>query len=150
MSENNNTKKNLNSNSNSNNLDIIGCGNIKWCPVHNCDMSRKGHYSVMTPSNIPPPIRDHSPNSQMPQSLPNGGIFGGPQSNKPWANIPTPANATNYTSELLKSANPPEEALSHIHHSRMGNSYVAQPNTYWYNPTDMPNCSYRIMGILPK
>ena len=101
----------------------------------------------MTPSNIPPHHRDYSPYSQMPAPLPNGGIFRGPQSNKPWAHVPTPATATNHTTELLKSANPPEEAIKHIQQARIGNSYVAQPDTYWYNPENMPSCSYRIMGI---
>ena len=71
------------SENNKNILDKIGCGNTKLCPVHNCDTSVMGHYSVMTPSNIHPHSRDYSPHSQMPPSPANGGIVGGPQSNKP-------------------------------------------------------------------
>ena len=123
------------------------CDNIMWCPYHKRTIKIEGHYGVMVPSDIPSGYRDNLPNTQMPLSLPNGGIFRGPQSNRPWANTPVPATATYHTTELLRSANPPEEAMKQLQASRIGNSYVANPHAKWFNPTESPNGTYRILGI---
>ena len=125
------------------------CDNIKWCPYHKKTVNINTHYQVLSPSNVEDYKRSNGPNQMMPQSLPNGGIFGGPQSTKPWANTPTPATSTNYIKNLLASANPPPGAMDQlVGTNRIGNNYMAMSDLYWYNPSDSPNGTYSIMGPL--
>lgn len=80
-------------------------------------------------------LRDKNPYTEIPPSPPNGGLYGGPQSVKPWANIPVTPTTTNLINNVLKQANPPPGAELHYPGTnRLGNNYQAMPGIYWYNP----------------
>jgi len=80
--------------------------------------------------------RSYNPNISMPPSPKNGGLYGGEQSNKPWASIPVTPTATNYINNNLKSANPPPGAIyQYVGTDRFGNNYTPTPGVKWYNPS---------------
>lgn len=80
-------------------------------------------------------LRSKNPYSEIPPSPPNGGLYGGKQSNEPWANIPVAPTTTNLINNVLKEANPPPGAEFHYPGTnRLGNNYQAMPGIYWYNP----------------
>ena len=86
--------------------------------------------------------RASNPNTMMLPPVKNGGIYRGPQSNKPWNPIYVTPTATNYINNNLNSANPPPTAtIQYVSTNRLGNNYSATPGVKWYNP------SFFIKGI---
>ena len=109
-----------------------------YCPQPNYNQP-KGHYPVDIESNVPPELRASGPNDRIVAPQVNGGLYGGPQSTRPWANIPVAPTATNLIYYNLRSANPPPGAtVQYPGGDRLGNNYTAMPGVYWYNP-DIPN-----------
>lgn len=91
-------------------------------------------------------IRDNDQYTPVPPSAPNGGLYGGPQSTRPWGNIPTPPTVTYLINKNLKSANPPPGATEQYPGgNRLGNNYQPMPGVYWYNP-DNKHAQYMIKG----
>lgn len=91
-------------------------------------------------------IRDNDPYTAIPPSAPNGGLYGGPQSNRPWASIPVVPTTANMINQNLLSANPPPGAnVQYPGSNRLGNNYQAMPGVYWYNPDGM-NGQFAIKG----
>lgn len=94
-----------------------------------------------------PYLRDRDPYTEIPPSPPNGGLYGGPQSTKPWANIPIAPTTANLINNVLKQANPPPGAEFHYPGgNRLGNNYQAMPGIYWYNPDGQSD--YNMAGPL--
>ena len=122
------------------------CGDTLWCPYHKKNVSM-GNYAVMIESNIRPIERANNPHETMPLSPPNGGIYGGVQSTKPWANRPTPPTSANYITIELESANPPPGAMQQLNGTnRDKNNYNPMTGVSWYNPVGFEG-QYNIMGI---
>jgi hypothetical protein len=95
-------------------------------------------YPVDIKSSIPPEYWMSNPNERIPDPPANGGIFGGPQSNKPWANIPVVPTMTNLIHNNLRSANPPPGATTqYINGNRLGNNIAPMPMVYWYGQQGM-------------
>lgn len=90
-------------------------------------------------------IRDNDPFTAMPPSPANGGIFGGPQSNKPWANIPIAPTTANLINKNLPPSAPPGANTQYPGGNRLGNNYQAMPGTYWFNPEN-GNGMYMLKG----
>ncbi len=68
-------------------------------------------------------------NEGLPPMPPNGGLYRGPQGYHPWSNIPLYPTEANYINNVLKSANPPQEAHSmYINGNRGGNNYTPKLN----------------------
>lgn len=93
-------------------------------------------YPVDVQSNVPPELRNKSPNSVMPAHVPNGGLYRGPQINK-WF-VPHEATPTTTYFHRVLQANvhpsPPSGATLHYaSNQRMGNNYVSMPGVNWYN-----------------
>lgn len=110
-----------------------GVFNINNLNKSHCQSLEKGSISFEKISN--------NINSSMPPSPPNGGLYKGPQSNKPWASIPVIPTATNLLLFNLESANPPPGAiLQYPVGVRMGNNYTATPGLKCYND------NFRIIG----
>ena len=126
---------------------------MSWCPVYKTDGGlQHGNYSTVDSSSVPPELRDNSIDTKIPPSPPNGGIYGGPQSTKQWANIPVAPTMTNMIHNNLKSANPPPGAIEQaIGINRPGNSYTAAPHSYWYQKAPRENEGpFRIKGTKKK
>jgi|APSaa5957512535_1039671.scaffolds.fasta_scaffold99513_2 hypothetical protein len=122
---------------------------MSWCPVYKTDGGlQHGNYSTVDSSSVPPELRDNSIDTKIPPSPPNGGIYGGPQSTKQWANIPVAPTMTNMIHNNLKSANPPPGAtVQYIGTDRYGNNYSPMPGVNWYNYDDKTiRGLYRIKG----
>ena len=82
-----------------------------------------------------------APPVPIPPPLPNGGLYGGPQSTMPWANIPVIPEMHVYITQNLRSANPPPGATSQmVGTNRLGNNSITQTNVRWYQPD--PNNPY--------
>lgn len=97
---------------------------------------------------VPPELRASGPNDAMPMSPPNGGLYGGQQSTKPWSNIPVVPTVANLIHYNLRSANPPPGATEQYPSTeRLGNNYIAMPEIKWYNPNNMEG-QFRIQGTL--
>lgn len=91
-------------------------------------------------------LRDNDPFTAIPKPPPNGGLYGGPQSNKPWATIPVIPTAANMINKNLLSANPPPGAnVQYPGGNRLGNNYQTMPGVYWYNPPN-GNGKYLLKG----
>lgn len=120
-----------------------------YCPYHRMKVNVKGHFLVDTQSQIQVGERKDSPNTSMPPSPANAGLYSGPQSNKPWASIHVTPTSTNFIYNNLRSANPPPGAIQQaVGTDRMGNNYVAMPDVYWYNPDDPElHGKYKIKGV---
>lgn len=117
---------------------VNGAGWTNMCYEQEKNTENTSHYLVDEPYVIPPGEQSSGPAERMPPSPPNGGIFGGPQSTRPWANIPVTPTATNLIHNNLLSANPPPGANVHYPGSiRFGNNYQAMPGIYRFNP-NMP------------
>jgi len=110
--------------------------NMGYCPFMEITAT-KGTYQTLTEGLVAPEKRDFDANTAIPESLPNGGIFGGPQSTEPWANIPVTPSGTNLIHYNLRSANPPPGATEqYVGTDRLGNNYNPMIGVYWYNPED--------------
>ncbi len=97
--------------------------------------SKHGSYKTLTDGLIEPEKRMNNENTAIPASLPNGGLFSGPQSTGPWANIPVIPSDTNLIHFNLRSAKPPPGATEqYVSTSRLGNNYAPMIGVYWYNP----------------
>lgn len=118
------------------------------CPYHRTSMTPKGHYDVNPHSIIPHEQQASNPKEAMPLSPPNGGLYGGPQSTRPWANIPTIPTTTNLINKNLLSANPPHGATEQYPgSSRLGNNHTSMPGVYWFNPDNKEQLGmHRIKG----
>ena len=123
---------------------------LSWCPVYKIDGNlQHGNYSTVESGTVSPELRDKDQNTRVPHPLPNGGIYGGPQSTAPWANIPVAPTMTNLIHNNLKSANPPPGAtVQYIGTDRFGNNYSAMPGVNWYNYNDKNiRGLYKIKGV---
>ena len=119
---------------------------LSWCPVLESTKKYPCFASTVEDGKVPPVFRDNNSVTKVPPAKPNGGIYGGPQSKNPWANIPVAPTSMNLTHHNLRSANPPPGATEQYQGTdRLGNSYVAMPGTYWFNPRDRENM-FRIIG----
>jgi len=97
--------------------------------------SKQGTYKTLTDGIVEPEKRMNNENTAIPNSLPNGGIYGGPQSTGPWANIPVIPSDTNLIHFNLRSANPPPGATEqYVSTNRLGNNYAPMIGVYWHNP----------------
>ena len=109
-------------------------GPMGYCPYMEIK-GPHGSYKTLTDGLIAPEKRSMNENTAIPDSLPNGGIFGGPQSTGPWANIPVVPSDTNLVHFNLRSANPPPGATEqYVGTDRLGNNYSPMIGVYWYNP----------------
>ena len=118
--------------------------NMGYCPYMEIN-TVGGSYKTLTEGLISPEKRDFDANTAIPESLPNGGLFGGPQSTGPWANIPITPSGTNLIHYNLRSANPPPGATEqYVGTDRLGNNYVPMIGVNWYNPENK-NGMYRMM-----
>ena len=121
---------------NCNNTDSPQHTNVwtQYCPQPN-QFQPRGHYPVDIDSNVPPALRASGPNERIVAPQVNAGLYGGPQSTRPWANIAVAPTATNLIHYNLRSANPPPGAtVQYPGGDRLGNNYTAMPGVYWYNP----------------
>lgn len=122
-----------------------------YCPYHKIDVNLnvRGHYLVDKESPVPVGQRANGPDTQMPPSPVNGGLYGGPQSNKPWASIPVTPTSTNLLYNNLRTANPPPGAIQQaVGTDRLGNNYVAMPEVMWYNPnSEDHHGKYKMKGV---
>ena len=83
--------------------------------------------------------------SEIPQA-PNGGLYGGPQQNKPWLPIHIEPTAFNLIANNLSSANPPPGAIDQfIGLNRLGNNLNNTKNIDSY---DKQSGKYRFKVIL--
>jgi len=129
-------------------------GWTQWCAPYDTVPSTQSnnrptmsHYTVDSDGTVPLELRASGPDDAMPPSPPNGGLYGGVQSTKPWANIPITPTATNYIQNNLKSALPPPGATEQYPSTnRLGNNYVAMPGVFWYRP-ETTNNLYAIKGV---
>jgi hypothetical protein len=119
---------------------------LSWCPIVESTKKLPCLATTVEDGPVPPVFRDNNNETKVPPSKPNGGIYGGPQSKNPWANIPVTPTSMNLTHHNLRSANPPPGATEQYQgNDRLGNNYVAMPGTYWFNPSDRQNM-FRIVG----
>ena len=96
-------------------------------------MSSNNDYKIMLNSNIPAENRSSGPNKAMSEGPPNGGLYGGPDCDRPWMPIKITPTATNLISNNLLSANPPPGAIEqYIGTNRLGNNYTSMPEVYWF------------------
>lgn len=113
--------------------------NMGYCPYMEINSAASGgSYKTLTEGLIVPEKRDFDANSAIPASLPNGGLYSGPQSTEPWANIPIIPSGTNLIHYNLRSANPPPGATEqYVGTDRLGNNYVPMIGVNWYNPENL-------------
>jgi hypothetical protein len=73
---------------------------------------------------------------------PNGGLYTGELAKGDWGCFPVVPDAYIYTTENLKSANPPPRAMNFIPggFNRVGNSVQLFPNNKKYNDTLLIQC----------
>ena len=108
-------------------------------------------YPVDIRTNIPNHLRDGNPNTSIRPCPPNGGLYSGPNSNKPWMPIKVTPTSTNLISKNLLSANPPPGATEqYIGTNRLGNNYVSMPGVYWFNETHHYNTGPFNMKVTHK
>jgi len=117
--------------------------NMGYCPYMEIS-HQKGSYQTITEGLVQPEKRDFDSNTALPESSPNGGLYGGPQSTEPWANIPVTPSGTNLIHYNLRSANPPPGATEqYVGTDRLGNNYNPMIGVYWYNPEEQ-HAKYRM------
>ena len=117
---------------NCNNTDSPQHTNVwtQYCPQPN-QFEPRGHYPVDVDSNVPPELRASGPNERIVAPQINAGLYGGPQSTRPWANIPVAPTTTNLIHYNLRSANPPPGAIvQHPGGARLCNNYTVMPAVY--------------------
>ena len=111
-------------------------GPMGYCPYMDIKAAH-GSYKTLTDSLIAPEKQSLNANTAIPDSAPNGGLYGGPQSTGPWANIPVIPSDTNLIHFNLRSAHPPPGATEqYIGTDRLGNNYSPMIGVYWYNPEE--------------
>ena len=118
-----------------------------YCPYMDISdiKSNKGSYTTLTEGLIVPEKRSINANTSIPDSLANGGLYGGMQSTGNWANIPVIPTDTNMIHYNLRSANPPPGATEqYVGTDRPGNNYAPMIGIYWYNP-ESSNGLYKMM-----
>ena len=99
--------------------------------------AQHGSYKTLTEGLVEPEKRMNNENTAIPNSLPNGGLYGGPQSTGAWANIPVIPSDTNLIHFNLRSAHPPPGATEqYVSNNRLGNNYAPMIGVYWYNPEE--------------
>ena len=117
--------------------------NMGYCPYMEIS-PQKGSSQTITEGLVQPEKRDFDANTALPESSPNGGLYGGPQSTEPWANIPVTPSGTNLIHYNLRSANPPPGATEqYVGTDRLGNNYNPMIGVYWYNPEEQ-HAKYRM------
>ena len=117
--------------------------NMGYCPYMEIS-PQKGSYQTITEGLVQPEKRDFDANTALPESSPNGGLYGGPQSTEPWANIPVTPSGTNLIHYNLRSANPPPGATEqYVGTDRLGNNYNPMIGVYWYNHEEQ-HAKYRM------
>ena len=93
-------------------------------------------YPVDRKSNVPLIQRGESYKKPIPNLKPNGGLYYGDECQRAWISTPVYPTGANFTTNLLRSANPPPQAMEQaIGTNRPGNNYVSMPGVYWYNKT---------------
>lgn len=121
----------------------------KYCTHQKKNIPFKNDYAVDVESSVPPALRSKNPETAMPPSPKNGGLFSGPEATGPWGAIPVVPTTTNYIHHNLRSANPPPGAVYHYPGTnRMGNNYIPMPGVYWLNDPEVNmDCKYHIKVI---
>ena len=114
-------------------------GPMGYCPYMNIKFNNES-YKTLTDGLVSPEKRYLNENTALPPSLPNGGLYGGPQSTESWANIPVIPSDTNLIHYNLRSANPPPGATEqYISNDRLGNNSTHMIGVYWYNDKKLDN-----------
>ena len=115
----------------------MSSNNVNTQPSNNVSNNASNKdYKVLGNTPIPPGERASNPFDVMPPRPPNGGLYGGPDCDRPWLPIDVTPTATNYIANNLRSANPPPGAIEqYVGTNRLGNNYTAMPESYWYNNT---------------
>lgn len=93
-------------------------------------------YKVDVNSKIPPELRDKSPYSVMPEHVPNGGLYRGPQLDLWFVPKPAVPTTTYFNQVLLRNVHPkppPGATQQYPSNQRPGNNYVSMPGVNWYN-----------------
>lgn len=99
------------------------------------DLEKQEAYPISSDSVNPQNQIISTPQISVPVSPPNGGLFGGPQSTNPWANIPIIPDMHVLITQNLASANPPPGAMKQmVGTNRLGNNTIIQPSVEWYKP----------------
>lgn len=113
------------------------------------ETQQKNDYDVDVGGSVEPTKRDNNPNKEMPPSPPNGGLYGGPQTEREWGSIAVIPTTTNYIYNNLHSANPPPGATTqYVSGDRFGNNYSPMPEVKWYNPTSQNlNGMFHLKGV---
>ena len=112
---------------------------------------KKLNIPVDNNSEIPLELRWNDELTAAPEPVPNGGIFGGPQAQGPYASIHVTPTATNLINKNLRSANPPPGAtVQYPGTNRHGNNYIPMPGVYWYNDTHPINKGPYAMKVVQK
>jgi hypothetical protein len=108
---------------------------LGYCPYMDINAPYGGSYKTLTEGIVPPEKRSNNENTEIPPSLPNGGLYNAIQSTESWANIPVIPTDTNLIHFNLRSANPPPGATEqYVSTDRLGNNYTSMIGVYWYNP----------------
>ena len=103
------------------------------------DLVKQAPYPIDPESTNPQKQIMSKPQIPAPPSPPNGGIFGGPQSTAPWANIPVTPDMHVLITQNLASANPPPGAMKQmVGTNRLGNNTIVQPPVGWFQPPMTP------------
>ena len=117
------------------NLDFIPSNNYCNYKRYENKLPEQNNYKVDLDGPVNPLERDKDPFTRIPDLPPNGGLYGGPQTERPWGSIPVTPTATNYIHNNLLSANPPPGAtIQYVSNDRFGNNYSSTPEIKWYNP----------------
>ena len=109
--------------------------------IENLNKNPSCDYTSVIKGSVEPKNRSSGPNTAMPPSPINGGVYLAPQASpKPWLPIPVTPTTTNYIHNNLKSANPPPGAMEQYPGTnRPGNNYISMPGIYWYENTNKIN-----------
>ena len=114
--------------------------NTAYKPLVQSPTASRLNIPVDVNSEVPLHERTFDENTRAPEPVPNGGLFGGPQAEGPYASIPVIPTTTNMINKNLRSANPPPGATEQYPGTnRDGNNYVPMPGVFWYNDTHPVN-----------